>query len=282
MAHLNGVTDEDDTYDSDENQDETQLTAKQRKELERIRKKNKKKKESKKRKGKESVKDEEEQQIEEVPHENGFTNGETSAKENGAAAEDAEMENIDKPVKEEINATKEIKEEIPDVQIEYVPEIPTIEDSSLKCFAEVFEAFKPKPVEMEFERRRYKRDTAVESTESKAALSEQILQEEIQEKRKELEAAGEAVNLSRKKLRMSMQPSIASLKAASKRADIVEWADVTSRDPFLLVELKTYRNTVTVPKHWNAKRKYLAGKRGFERPPFDLPDFIKRTGIMEM
>jgi splicing factor 3B subunit 2 len=26
----------------------------------------------------------------------------------------------------------------------------------------------------------------------------------------------------------------------------------------------------------------LAGKRGFERPPFDLPEFIKRTGIMEM
>jgi splicing factor 3B subunit 2 len=37
-----------------------------------------------------------------------------------------------------------------------------------------------------------------------------------------------------------------------------------------------------VPRHWNAKRKYLAGKRGFERPPFELPDFIKRTGIMEM
>lgn len=26
----------------------------------------------------------------------------------------------------------------------------------------------------------------------------------------------------------------------------------------------------------------MAGKRGFERPPFDLPDYIKRTGIMEM
>lgn len=48
------------------------------------------------------------------------------------------------------------------------------------------------------------------------------------------------------------------------------------------MELKAYRNTVAVPRHWNAKRKYLAGKRGFERPPFDLPDFIKRTGIMEM
>lgn len=69
---------------------------------------------------------------------------------------------------------------------------------------------------------------------------------------------------------------------STNRADVVEWADVTSRDPFLLVELKAYRNTVMVPRHWNAKRKYLAGKRGFERPPFELPDFIKRTGIMEM
>ncbi|KAF7637315.1 PSP domain-containing protein [Meloidogyne graminicola] len=75
---------------------------------------------------------------------------------------------------------------------------------------------------------------------------------------------------------------MAALKASTPRPDVVEWADVTSRDPFLLVELKAYRNTVPVPRHWNAKRKYLAGKRGFERPPFELPDFIKRTGIMEM
>jgi len=26
----------------------------------------------------------------------------------------------------------------------------------------------------------------------------------------------------------------------------------------------------------------LQGKRGIEKPPFDLPDFIKATGIMEM
>ena len=24
------------------------------------------------------------------------------------------------------------------------------------------------------------------------------------------------------------------------------------------------------------------GKRGIEKPPFDLPEFIKKTGIMEM
>ncbi|VDM58957.1 unnamed protein product [Angiostrongylus costaricensis] len=88
--------------------------------------------------------------------------------------------------------------------------------------------------------------------------------------------------MSRRKLRLAMQPSIAKLKESTRRPDVVEWADVTSRDPFMLVALKSYRNTVPVPRHWNAKRKYLSGKRGFERPPFELPDFIKRTGIQDM
>ena len=26
----------------------------------------------------------------------------------------------------------------------------------------------------------------------------------------------------------------------------------------------------------------VQGKRGIEKPPFDLPEFIKKTGIMEM
>ena len=37
-----------------------------------------------------------------------------------------------------------------------------------------------------------------------------------------------------------------------------------------------------VPRHWCYKRKYLQGKRGFEKPPFKLPEFIRKTGIMEM
>lgn len=38
------------------------------------------------------------------------------------------------------------------------------------------------------------------------------------------------------------------------------------------------RNTVSVPRHWSQKRKYLQGKRGIEKPPFKLPDFIEATG----
>ena len=37
-----------------------------------------------------------------------------------------------------------------------------------------------------------------------------------------------------------------------------------------------------VPRHWSQKRKYLQGKRGLEKPPFKLPDFIEATGIGEM
>ena len=50
----------------------------------------------------------------------------------------------------------------------------------------------------------------------------------------------------------------------------------------LLVYLKAYRNTVPVPRHWCHKRKYLQGKRGFEKPAFQLPDFIAATGISKL
>lgn len=63
---------------------------------------------------------------------------------------------------------------------------------------------------------------------------------------------------------------------------MVEMHDVTAQEPKLLVHLKATRNTVPVPRHWCFKRKYLQGKRGIEKPPFELPDFIKKTGIQEM
>ena len=45
---------------------------------------------------------------------------------------------------------------------------------------------------------------------------------------------------------------------------------------------QAYRNSVPVPRHWSQKRKYLQGKRGLEKPPFKLPEFIEATGIGEM
>ncbi len=50
----------------------------------------------------------------------------------------------------------------------------------------------------------------------------------------------------------------------------------------MLVGMQAYRNSVPVPRHWSQKRKYLQGKRGIEKPPFVLPDFIEATGIGQM
>jgi splicing factor 3B subunit 2 len=103
--------------------------------------------------------------------------------------------------------------------------------------------------------------------------------------------------VSKRKLKKLNRLSVAELKQLVQRPDVVEMHDVTARDPRfcifvfvflvlylycgcrLLVHLKSTRNTVPVPRHWCFKRKYLQGKRGIEKPPFDLPDFIKKTGI---
>mmetsp|Transcript_20111 Transcript_20111/g.34621 ORF Transcript_20111/g.34621 Transcript_20111/m.34621 type:complete len:627 (-) Transcript_20111:353-2233(-) len=88
--------------------------------------------------------------------------------------------------------------------------------------------------------------------------------------------------MSRKQKKALYQLKIAQLKQICERPDVVEVWDVTSLDPQLLVHLKSYRNTVPVPRHWSQKRKYLQGKRGIEKPAFKLPDFIEATGIGEM
>lgn len=88
--------------------------------------------------------------------------------------------------------------------------------------------------------------------------------------------------LSNKKLRLMCRPTVAELKNRVERADLVEAHDVSSRDPDFLLYLKAIPNTVPVPRHWLMKRKYLQGKRGIEKPPFQLPDFIAQTGISEV
>lgn len=95
------------------------------------------------------------------------------------------------------------------------------------------------------------------------------------------EAAGET-RLSKKKRKNLNKLSIAELKALVANPEVVEWHDVSSSDPRLLVQIKAQRNIVPVPNHWSLKREYLSSKRGIEKPPFRLPKFIAETGITEM
>jgi splicing factor 3B subunit 2 len=94
--------------------------------------------------------------------------------------------------------------------------------------------------------------------------------------------AGSAKKISRKARKLKSRLSVAELKQLVQRPDVVEAHDVTAADPRLLVHLKAYRNTVPVPRHWCHKRKYLQGKRGIEKKPFELPDFIALTGISKL
>jgi splicing factor 3B subunit 2 len=88
--------------------------------------------------------------------------------------------------------------------------------------------------------------------------------------------------LSRKRARRLNRPSVAQLKQLVDKPEIVEWTDVAAQDPQLLIHLRGYRNMIPVPSHWGQKRDYLASKRGVAKQPYELPSFIRDTGIQEM
>eukprot|EP00577_Skeletonema_sp_RCC1716_P018019 CAMPEP_0113406776 /NCGR_PEP_ID=MMETSP0013_2-20120614/19698_1 /TAXON_ID=2843 ORGANISM="Skeletonema costatum, Strain 1716" /NCGR_SAMPLE_ID=MMETSP0013_2 /ASSEMBLY_ACC=CAM_ASM_000158 /LENGTH=249 /DNA_ID=CAMNT_0000292657 /DNA_START=36 /DNA_END=781 /DNA_ORIENTATION=- /assembly_acc=CAM_ASM_000158 len=88
--------------------------------------------------------------------------------------------------------------------------------------------------------------------------------------------------LSKTKLKAMFRPTVASLKQRSLNPELVEAHDITAPDPEFLIYLKGIPGTVPVPRHWGRKRKYLQGKRGVEKPPFALPDFIVKTGICDV
>ena len=87
--------------------------------------------------------------------------------------------------------------------------------------------------------------------------------------------------MSKRKMKALTRMTITRLKQIVTHPELVEMHDIAARDPVLLLHLKSTRNTVPVPRHWCYKRKYLQGKRGYEKPPFKLPEFIRRTGIQE-
>jgi len=88
--------------------------------------------------------------------------------------------------------------------------------------------------------------------------------------------------ISKRQLRLLTRPTIAQLKNIVSRPDLVEAHDICAPDPTFLLYLKATPGSVPVPRHWGRKRKYLQGKRGTERVPYSLPDFIVKTGIVEL
>ncbi|KAM7351698.1 splicing factor 3b subunit 2 [Cochliomyia hominivorax] len=250
--------------------------------------KNKKKKRRKKlnkklKKQQEQNRAEERNKVEETTEDNEETGDKNKAKEDADEDTDKQGETKGKSgnsgkdnSEHDSNAEKE-----DDVTIEYVPEKITIADLApmYRQFYRVFEIFKLENKPKVSEKDKNASGGADGKNNQKNAANK--LQEEGEEEDLD-EEKDDKEKLSKRKLKKLTRLSVAELKQLVSRPDVVEMHDVTARDPKLLVQLKAYRNTVQVPRHWCFKRKYLQGKRGIEKPPFDLPAFIKKTGIMEM
>ncbi|KAL3519703.1 hypothetical protein ACH5RR_017852 [Cinchona calisaya] len=156
------------------------------------------------------------------------------------------------------------------VEVEYVPEKAELDGDLDDEFRKIFEKFSFKDAAGS-EENDEKDETAPDAASKKNSNSDSEEEEQDPQQKEK--------GISNKKKKLQRRMKIAELKQISSRPDVVEVWDATSVDPKLLVFLKSYRNTVPVPRHWCQKRKFLQGKRGIEKQPFQLPDFIAATGI---
>ncbi|KAL6991028.1 hypothetical protein U1Q18_009151 [Sarracenia purpurea var. burkii] len=192
----------------------------------------------------------------------------TSAEENGDesdTAADDDPSNDDNG-KENADPRKVMGE----VEVEYVPEKAELDGDFDEEFRKVFEKFSFKDT-LGSEENDKKDETA-----ANAALKKK---DDSDSEEEEQDVPQKEGGISNKKKKLQRRMKIAELKQICSRPDVVEVWDATASDPKLLVYLKSYRNTVPVPRHWCQKRKFLQGKRGIEKQPFQLPDFIAATGI---
>ncbi|GFO47292.1 splicing factor 3b subunit 2 [Plakobranchus ocellatus] len=184
-------------------------------------------------------------------------------------------------IEKEKKKKKDKRTKAPEVLVEYVQEQLELDpsDPNYHTFAKIFETFKitepEKPKEI-------KTEDVTEMKKEEPIKTKGILDDGEDDDDEDMKPEDDGPKISKKKLKKLTRLTVAQLKQLVTRPDVVEMHDVTARDPRLLVHLKATRNTVPVPRHWSYKRKYLQGKRGIEKAPFELPDFIKATGIEEM
>ncbi|KAG0707825.1 hypothetical protein DFH29DRAFT_599896 [Suillus ampliporus] len=160
------------------------------------------------------------------------------------------------------------EEDGPVGNVEYVIEQLDVKDPALEVFSDIFARFQAP-------------QDYTETKDSEPTKGEVIYSDHDMES----DAGSDAEvkrPLSKKKQRKMARLTIAELKQLVAKPEAVEWTDPSAADPRLLLHLKSYRNTAPVPAHWSAKRDYLQGKRGIEKPPFQLPSYIADTGIATM
>lgn len=182
----------------------------------------------------------------------------TTAKRRGRAAKSPEVED--------------------EVEVEYVPAPMELElegageAESVKEFEEIFEAF----------RRRGSSAGEVGTSADGAVGVDGDDADANKEEEDDNDEDDQVTELSNKQKKEMRRMKVAELKQHCSKPEVVEVWDASANDPRLLVFLKAHKNTVPVPRHWSQKRAFLQGKRGIEKPPWELPDFIRATGIQKI
>ncbi|KAI9574157.1 hypothetical protein HD554DRAFT_2044895 [Boletus coccyginus] len=154
--------------------------------------------------------------------------------------------------------------------VEYVVEQLDVKDQAFEAFSDIFAKFQTPTDYSEFQ--------SSEPTKGEVIYSDDDMASDAGSGNSDAPKKP----LSKKKQRKLSRLTIAELKQLVPKPEAVEWTDPSAADPRLLLHLKCYRNTVPIPAHWSAKRDYLQGKRGIEKPPFQLPAYIADTGIATM
>jgi splicing factor 3B subunit 2 len=139
---------------------------------------------------------------------------------------------------------------LPLVEVEYVPEPAELDDGMDEEFRKIFEKF-------------IFRETAgtqdLDNTDEAAQNAAASKKTDSDSDEDEQDNPQREKGVSNKKKKLQRRMKIAELKQICARPDVVEVWDATAADPKLLVFLKSYRNTVPVPRHWCQKRKFLQG-----------------------
>ena len=153
-------------------------------------------------------------------------------------------------------------------EIEYIPE--AIGDE----YADLISKFAPVRVENE----------SMEGSAEYSAEMGNIMDADAQRRAAEAAAVSilELTEKTGKEKRLAGRMTIAALKESVSRPDLVDSMDNCSPDPVTLLVLKAYRNVVQVPRHWSTKRNYMAAKRGVDKPPYRLPEYVEQTGIAKI
>lgn len=105
---------------------------------------------------------------------------------------------------------------------------------------------------------------------------------DYQEESVEIADGSNGKQLSDRKRRKLAKPSLSTLKSSTPYPEIIEWYDCDAHYPYLLATIKTSKNVVPIPGHWQMKREYLSGRSLLEKRPFELPEIIKQTDIEQM